>query len=114
MRGSSQLLAEDLGQLLERDLHLEHVLPLALAGLPRARLLVARRERLARLALALADAALLLLAEAEVRDVDSGRGMETKSFPFFPIISPCEMYFLRFCLILPRTICGSARGPARS
>src|SRR5262245_39413909 len=31
--------------------------------------------------------------------------METNSPPVLPIISPCEMYFRRSALILPRTIC---------
>ena len=58
------------GQLVERDLDLEHVLARAVAGLARARLPLALAERVADLALALADAALLLGAEAEVREVD--------------------------------------------
>ena len=41
MRGSSQLLAHDLGELLQRDLDLEQVIAGAIAGLARARLLLA-------------------------------------------------------------------------
>ena len=33
-----------------------------------------------------------------------GIGIATVSFPFFAIISPCEMYLRRFCLIFPRMI----------
>src|SRR5882757_11444692 len=33
-----------------------------------------------------------------------GIGIATVSLPFFAIISPCEMYLRRFCLILPRMI----------
>src|SRR6185436_17924203 len=33
-----------------------------------------------------------------------GSGIATVSLPFFAIISPCEMYLRRFCLILPRMI----------
>src|SRR5262249_12512741 len=62
-----ELLAEDLRELLERDVDLEHVLALLLAGLAVLRLAV---ERLAVVALALADAAALVLAEAELRQLD--------------------------------------------
>ena len=66
-----ELLAQDLGELLQRDLDLEQVLARSIAGLlPCARLLFALAERIAALALALPDAALLLVAELEVRDVD--------------------------------------------
>src|SRR5690348_2566397 len=33
-----------------------------------------------------------------------GSGIATVSLPFFAIISPCEMYLRRFCLIFPRMI----------
>jgi hypothetical protein len=60
MRGQGQLLAQDLGELLERDVHLQLVLPLALARLALARLHVARASVLAHLAVALAHAACCL------------------------------------------------------
>src|SRR6185437_10189450 len=34
-----------------------------------------------------------------------GIGIETRSLPFRPMSSPCEMYFRRFWRIRPRTIC---------
>ena len=33
-----------------------------------------------------------------------GMGMVMKSLPFFPISSPCGMYFLRLRLMRPRTM----------
>src|SRR5688500_3126698 len=33
-----------------------------------------------------------------------GKGMDTMSLPLRPISSPLETYFLRFCLIFPRTM----------
>jgi len=59
-----QFFAEDLRQLVERDVDLERVLAFALARLAVAiaRLDVARRELLAGLAFALAHAALFLVA----------------------------------------------------
>src|SRR6185369_12957134 len=65
----------------ERDVHLEDVLALALPGVPPAVALLRGRERIARIALALADAALLLLAEAEVRDVDGRHGDRDELLP---------------------------------
>ncbi len=82
--GEGELLAEDLGELLERHVHLEDVLPLALAGLAGARLRIALRERIARLAVALSDAALRPLAEAEVRDVDGRDGDGDELLPLLP------------------------------
>src|SRR5712671_6879694 len=65
-----QLLAEDIGELVEREVHFQRVLSFAL---PRLALAVAldraRGEDRAGLALALADAALLLVAVAEVGNV---------------------------------------------
>ena len=63
-----ELLAEDLGELLERDLDLEGMLAGLIAGLAlTGALLVDRR---AFLAIALSDAAGLLLAVAEARQID--------------------------------------------
>src|SRR5207244_13284518 len=64
-----QFLAEDRRQLLHRDVDLEQVLARLVAGLALARLRLAT-EDVARLPVALRDAARLLRAEAEVRDVD--------------------------------------------
>ena len=69
-----QLLAEDLRQLLHRHVDLEQVLARPIAGLALARLRLALPERIARVAVALADAARLLVAEAEVRNVDLRQG----------------------------------------
>ena len=102
-----QLFAEDRRQLLERDVDLQHVLALALAGLALA---------VARLRLALADASRPTSPspwptppsrEPNLKCGTSmnGTGMEMNSLPFLPIISPCWTYFFRFCLIFPRTIC---------
>ena len=100
-----ELLAQDLGELLERDLDLEQVIARALAGLALARLLLAfAAERVADLAVALPDAALLLVAVLKCGMSICGIGIATVSLPFFAIISPCEMYLRRFCLILPRMI----------
>src|SRR4029077_8741208 len=69
--GQLQLLAEDLRQLLERQLDLQRVLALLVARLARpvlARLALA--QRVADLALPLPYAALVLAAEAEARHVD--------------------------------------------
>src|SRR5262249_51339689 len=68
-----QLLAQDLGQLLHRDLDLEQVLAGTVAGAALARLRVALAQRVARLAVALPDAPGRLGPEAEVRDVDLGQ-----------------------------------------
>src|SRR5262249_34080081 len=66
-----ELLAHDLGELLERDLDVEEVIARPIAGFALARALLAvLAERVANLAVALADAALLLVAVLEVRDVD--------------------------------------------
>src|SRR6185295_5633128 len=65
-----QLLAHDLGQLLQADLDVEQVLARTIAGLALARLLLTLAQRIARLPVALPDAALLLVAVLEVRDVD--------------------------------------------
>src|ERR1700704_4922232 len=65
-----ELLAHDLGELLQRDLDVERVVARAVAGLALAgRLVAVAAERVADLAVALADAALLLVAVLEVRDV---------------------------------------------
>src|SRR5262249_7502454 len=66
-----ELLAHDLGELLQRDLDVEQVIARAVARLlALPRLLLALPERIADLAVALADAALLLVAVLEVRDLD--------------------------------------------
>src|SRR5262249_13511988 len=65
-----ELLAHDLGELLQRDFGVEQVIARAIAGLMALpRLLLTLAERVADLALALPDAALLLVAVLEVRDV---------------------------------------------
>src|SRR5262249_23458709 len=68
--GELQLLAEDLGQLLEHDIDLDHMLPGLGPGLATALLRVALADRVADLAVALDDAAALLGAIAELRDID--------------------------------------------
>jgi hypothetical protein len=102
-----QLLAEDLRELVERDLGLERVLALVLAGLALAVAVLAlfAADRIALVTLALTHAAALLVGVAEARDVDLRDGDGHDVLPLRPISSPCEMYFLRFCRILPRTIC---------
>src|SRR5262249_22181650 len=66
-----ELLAEDLGELAELDVDLEDVLARLVAGLLAAVLrLTVLAERLADVALALADAALLLRAVLEPRELD--------------------------------------------
>src|SRR5262249_52565123 len=65
--GQLELLAEDLREVFERDLDLEHVLARVLARLA---LTALARHRLALLAVSLADAPLLVLAEAEPRQHD--------------------------------------------
>ncbi len=68
-----ELLAHDLGELLQRDLDVEQVIARAVAGfvtLARPIAVFALADRIADLAIALPDAALLLVAVLEVRDVD--------------------------------------------
>jgi hypothetical protein len=67
-----KLLAEDLREVVERDIHLDGVLALALSGLALAVAfaLFAAVHGVAGLALALPDAPLLLVAEAKLRHVD--------------------------------------------
>ena len=67
-----ELLAEDVGKLFQGDVDLEAVLTGALAGLLAALALLAllAAHRIAGVAVALAGAALLLVAEAEARDID--------------------------------------------
>src|SRR5664279_1113648 len=66
-----ELLAHDLGELLHAELDVEQVIARAIASLvTRARLFFALAERVAGLARTLADAALLLVAVLEPRDVD--------------------------------------------
>ena len=71
-----ELLAEDLRELVERQLHLEGVLSRVLAGLALAitLLALALTDAVPRLALPLPDTALLLVGEPEARDVDVGDG----------------------------------------
>ena len=80
-----ELLAEDVRELLERDVDLEAVLAGALAGLLAALALLAlfAAHRVAGLAVALACATLLLVAEAEARDIDlrDGDGDEVLALP---------------------------------
>ncbi len=93
-RGQLQLFAQDVGQLVERDVDLEHVLAGVLAGLP-------------------APSAALRFVAADARRPTSpspwptppfclspkvkrgmsmcGIGMETRSLPLRPSSSPCEM-----------------------
>src|SRR5262249_59596619 len=73
--GQLQLLPEDGGQLLQRDVPLQGVIALALAGLVSvARLYRARAQLLPHLAVALPDAPLLLVPVLEVGNVDEGNG----------------------------------------
>ena len=66
-----QLFAKNLGQLFERDIHLDHMLAWLRAGLALARLRVAAApNRFANIAIALADAAALLCAIAKLRQID--------------------------------------------
>jgi hypothetical protein len=70
--GQPELLAHDLRQLLERDLDLERLVALALAGLAGAALavLLLPADRVSGVALALSDALPAVVAEHEARDVD--------------------------------------------
>jgi hypothetical protein len=102
-----QLLAHDLRQLGQRHLELGHVLagPIAGRALPRRPLPGLTADRVAGIAVALANAALLLVAPLEARQVDlRQRDRDLVAALLGPIISPCEMYLRRFCLILPRMI----------
>ncbi len=93
-RRQLQLLAQDIGQLVERDVHFEHVIAGVFAGLAGAVLLVLAglaADRVASVSFTLTDAALLLVPEGEARDVDLRDRIETRSFPLRPSISPCEM-----------------------
>src|SRR5690606_28178833 len=65
-----ELLAHQLGQLLDGELDLADVVPRRVAGLARAVRVAVRAQRRARLALALADAAQVTAAVAEVRQLD--------------------------------------------
>src|ERR1700704_2232899 len=66
-----ELLAHDLGELLQRDLDVEQVIAGSLPGLALARPgLAVSPERIADVALALPGPARLLVAVLEVRDVD--------------------------------------------
>ena len=78
---------------------------LALGSLPEASrsTLEDALPALADLAGADADASRVLLAVTELRQVDLGTGMDTRSFPFLPIISPRLMYLERLLFTLPRT-----------
>src|SRR5262249_44458234 len=67
-----QLLAEDLGHLLHRQVDFQDVSARLVAGA--GRVSFRRRERIAGPALSLADAAGALLAVAELRDVDLRQG----------------------------------------
>ena len=60
-------------------------------------------------ALVLATAAILLWVAYQFKNLKFGIsiwgiGILTKSLPFLPINSPCEIYFFKFCFIFPRTI----------
>src|SRR5207249_4743127 len=77
--GQLQLLAEDLGELFHRQLDFEDMAAGLIAG---ARVVaLGRGERLARIALALADPARTLLAVAELRDVDLRQGNRYQVVP---------------------------------
>src|SRR5262249_43219165 len=73
-----QLLAEDLGHLLHGQLDLEDVPARLVAG---AAVALRRGQRVARLALALADAAGALLAVAELRQLDLRQGDADQILP---------------------------------
>ena len=80
-----QLLAQDVGELVEREIDFQRVLSFAL---PRLALAVAFHgsgsEHGAGLAVALADAALVLVAVSEVRDVDGRDGDGDQVLPLLP------------------------------
>ena len=77
------------------------MLPRLGAGLTLALLWIALADRVADVAVALADAAALFGAIAELRMSICGSGIETYFRPWRPIISPCDMYLRRSFLILP-------------
>src|SRR5690606_16536229 len=71
--GELQLLAQDVGELVEGDVDLQDVLALALARLPRARLVAfLSSDRISSLPVPLPHPALLLRPEGEARDLDVG------------------------------------------
>ncbi len=72
--GQLELLAEDRGELVERDIDLQRMLAGLGAGLALAGLRLALADRVAHIAVALAHAAALLGAVAELRDVDLRHG----------------------------------------
>src|SRR5258705_6149673 len=72
--GELQLLAEDLGELLDRDVDLEQVLAGGVAGPVAAGFLVPRRDGRARLPLALAHPAPVVPSEPERRDAQAPEG----------------------------------------
>ena len=95
-----QLLAEDLREVVEGDLDLERVLALLLARLALAVgvTLLAAVEGVALVALALTDAARLLVAEAKLGDVDLRHGDRHGVFAL-----PAEQLAVRdvFAQVLP-------------
>src|SRR5205085_6356888 len=80
-----QLLAEDVGQLVEREIDLERVLPFALAGLAAAVALDrSRRQHRPGRAVALPYPALILVAVLEVGNVDGRNGNGDQVLPLLP------------------------------
>jgi hypothetical protein len=89
MLGELELLAEDLGELVDAELDLEEVLALTLAGL------LALAGPLALVPLALAHAFLRFLRSATGGRRFGGRGIETSFPPWRPMSSPLDMYLRR-------------------
>jgi hypothetical protein len=88
--GQLELLAEDLGELVERHVDLEDVLAGCVAGLPAPSPSWTSEPALP---LALADAPPSPEPKVNRGSSICGRGMLTTSFPLRPIISPCVTYF---------------------
>ena len=101
MRGRASSSPRICGQLLHGQLDFEDVAAGLVAGLAGAVALAGAAERLPDVAVALADAAGVLAAVAELRDVDLRQGDARRGrLPFLPIISPRLMYLRQVALHL--------------
>ena len=110
--GQLELLAEDRGELVERDVDLEHVLAGALARpcLPPSPSSPSSPPTGSPGSPSPCPAPPCCLSPKRKRGMSiCGIGIETRSLPLRPMSSPCEMYFRRFCRIRPRTMCAEAR-----
>ena len=105
--GQLQLLAQNLGKLLKRQIHFELMVAGLIASLPLpfAVLRVALADRIARLAIALAHAALFLIAEPKARDLDLRQRDRDHVLALAADHLAVGDVFLESCLILPFTIC---------